>query len=74
MTTMEQLELDAHRNQLISDVKHLVEKYRSIFAWDVPDMDQDRSDTLILAAIREALDGVETDLRERAHPGQRETE
>jgi molybdopterin converting factor small subunit len=59
MAKMEQLELDAHRGQLVADVKALVERYRSIFEWDVPGIDQVRSDRLILQAIRDALDGVE---------------
>lgn len=68
MSKMEQLELAAHRSQLVKDVRHLVEKYRSIFAWDVPELDQDLSDTMILTAIREALDAVEEDLRQRVAP------
>ena len=59
MAKIEQLELDAHREQLTADVKGLVEKYRSIFEWDVPDIDQAFSDKLIVAAIRHALDDVE---------------
>jgi hypothetical protein len=62
MATMEQLELDAHRGHLVADVKALVERYRSIFEWDVPGIDQARSDRLILQAIRDALDGVEKTL------------
>ena len=59
MAQMEQLELDAHRGQLVADVQALVERYRSIFAWDIPEIDQARSDRLILQAVRDALDGVE---------------
>jgi hypothetical protein len=59
---VEQLEMDAHREQLVSDVKGLVEKYRSIAGWDVPDIDQRLSDKLIIVAIRGALDGVESAL------------
>ena len=62
IATMEQLEMDAHREQLVVDVRRLVEKYRSIAGWDVPDIDKGRSDRLIIAAIREALDGVENGL------------
>jgi hypothetical protein len=68
MATMEQLELDAHRGQLVADVKALVERYRSIFEWDVPGIDQARSDRLILQAIREALDGVEKTLVDENGP------
>jgi hypothetical protein len=59
---MEQMELDVQRAQLNADVKALVEKYRSIFEWDVPDIDQMLSDRLILLALREALDETERTL------------
>ena len=59
MAKMEQLELAAHREKLQSDVRHLVEKYRAIFEWDVPDIDQALSDRLIVTAMRETLDAIE---------------
>lgn len=68
MAKMEQLELNAQREQLYSDVKDLVEKYRSIFEWDVPDIDQGLSDRLIVAAMRQALDEVEKTLPTPAPP------
>lgn len=64
MTRIEQIELERHRKQLTADVRDLVEKYRSIFEWDVPDIDEAVSDRLILAAIRQALDAVEESLFE----------
>jgi len=63
MAKMELLELEAHREQLTADMKQMVEKYRSIFEWDVPDIDEPYSDKLIIAAIRQALDGVENALK-----------
>lgn len=66
MAKIEELELDAHRKQLNCDVTALVEKYRSIFEWDVPDIDQRHADRLIVAAIRKALDSVENTLTESA--------
>ncbi len=66
MPKIEQLELEAHRAQLEADVNDLVEKYRAIFGWDVPGVDEVLSERLILAAIRQALDG-----RERKFPGTR---
>ena len=62
MARMEQMELHAQRAQLNADVKALVEKYRSIFEWDVPDIDQILSDRLILLALREALDEIQRTL------------
>lgn len=66
MARIEQLELDAHREKLIADVKGLVDKYRSIFEWDVPEIDEQASDKLILGAIRQALDVVERSLGDSA--------
>jgi len=62
MAKIEQLELEAHRSQMIKDVKKLVEKYRAIFDWDVPDIDQGYADKLILVEIRQALDSIEKQL------------
>jgi hypothetical protein len=56
MKSIEQLELAAHRKQIDMDVMRLVEKYRSIFDWDVAEIDQRLADTLILTEIRNALD------------------
>jgi hypothetical protein len=64
MDRIEQIELAAHRGQIIADVKNLVEKYRAIFDWDVPDIDQSFADKLILAEIRKALEDVEKALPE----------
>ncbi len=58
MTKMEQIELERHREQLTEDVNRLVDKYRSIFEWDVPEVDEMAVDRLILGAIHQALDGI----------------
>lgn len=62
MAKIEQLELEARRSGIIADVKNLVEKYRAIFDWDVPDIDQGYADKLILVEIRMALDAIEKEL------------
>lgn len=62
MENIEQMELDGHRSQIIADMKTLVEKYRSIFDWDIPEINQKLADKLILAAIRKSLDDIEKDL------------
>jgi hypothetical protein len=59
---IEQLELKGHRSEIIADVKRLVEKYRGIFDWDVPEIDQSVSDKLILVEMRRALDDIEREL------------
>nr|WP_294514726.1 hypothetical protein [uncultured Rhodopila sp.] len=62
MPGIEQKELEGHRAQIIADVGKLVDKYRAIFDWDVPDIDQQVADKLILAEIRKAMDAIEAGL------------
>lgn len=62
MEKIEQKELEGHRSEIIADVKNLVEKYRAIFDWDVPEIDQDFADKLILTEMRKALDDIEKEL------------
>jgi len=52
-------ELEAHRDEITADLNKLVEKYRKIFDWDVPDIDQTVADELILLEVRKALDELE---------------
>ena len=59
MAQMEQIELHRYRQRLAADVRDLFEKYRSIFEWDVPEIDEAAANQLILAAIRQTLDAVE---------------
>jgi hypothetical protein len=59
---IEQLELAAHRAELETDVMQLVDKYLAIAEWDVPGIDEPLANRLILAAIRQALDGIEQTL------------
>lgn len=62
MEKIEQMELDAHRGEIGADVKKMVEKYRAIFGWDVPEIDQRLADKLILAEVRKVLDDIEKSL------------
>jgi hypothetical protein len=59
MARMEEMEMAAHRRQLIADVNRLVDKYRAIFDWDVPDIDQAAADKLIIEEMRKALNELE---------------
>lgn len=58
MKKMEQLELDAYRSEIVTDMINLVEKYRGIFCLDIPDIDQHAADNLILVAMHTALDDI----------------
>ena len=62
MASIEQIELEQYRGAIIGDVKNLVEKYRAIFDWNVPEIDQNLADKLILAEVRKSLDDIEKKL------------
>jgi hypothetical protein len=62
VASVEEQELEAHRHQIVADVRKLVEKYRAIFDWDVPDIDQKAADRLILVEVGKALQALEQDL------------
>ena len=66
MARIEQKELEEHRDEIIADVKKMVEKYRAIFDWNVPDIDQTVADKLILGEVRKALDEIEKKLLARS--------
>ena len=59
MAQIEQQESEAHRDEITADLNKLVEKYRKIFDWDVPDIDQAVADKLIVLEVRKALDELE---------------
>ncbi|OZB35775.1 MAG: hypothetical protein B7X35_07930 [Halothiobacillus sp. 14-56-357] len=62
MSSIEEIELEHHRAQILHDMRALVEKYRAIFDWDVPGVNQAKADRLIVQALRDALDKVASDL------------
>ncbi|HUM98905.1 MAG: hypothetical protein B7X12_01645 [Halothiobacillus sp. 20-53-49] len=62
MSQIEQIEMDHHRAQLLGDVRQLVEKYRTIFDWDIPDVDQKAADHEIIEGLRAALVDVAQEL------------
>lgn len=61
---IEDRELEGHRAEIIADVKKMVEKYRKIFDWDVPDIDQAEADRLILLEMRKALGELDANIRD----------
>jgi hypothetical protein len=62
MKKMEQLEIEEYRSEIVADIRSLVEKYRRIFGWDIPEIDQHAADKLILAAMGKALEDIATKL------------
>lgn len=62
MAQIEELEMEAHRAQLKSDVRRLVGKYRAIFGWDVPEVDEALSERLIIESLRLAVDDLQQEV------------
>ena len=62
MPKLERVELEAHRGEIVRDVRHLVEKYRAVFDWDVPDIDQAAADRLILTEVVTAVNALKDEL------------
>ncbi|MET3106786.1 hypothetical protein AAKU58_001607 [Oxalobacteraceae bacterium GrIS 1.18] len=56
MASIEQIEMERRYAAIVADMNGLVEKYRAIFDWDVPDIDQGLGDRLIVQAMHRALD------------------
>jgi molybdopterin converting factor small subunit len=68
MSKIEQLELEAHREQLQADVRKLLDKYLAIAEWDVPEIDEPLAIRLIVTAVRQELDSVEKALADSTQP------
>jgi hypothetical protein len=62
MSDMQEIEIKRYQQELLDDVRTLVDKYRCAMEWDIPDDDEKESDRAIFKAIRGALDVVEHEL------------
>ena len=58
MSESQKIELQRHHKELLKDVASLVDKYRRMMEWDIPESDEREGDRLILEAIQEALDAL----------------
>ncbi len=58
MTNLQQFEIEKYHDEIIDDVKSMVEKYRKIMDWEIPENDEQQADRLILSAIQNALDNI----------------
>ena len=59
MSEMQEIEINRYHNRIVKDMKHLIERYREIMAWDVPENDPIEADKLIFKAVRGALNEIE---------------
>ncbi len=59
MTDVQNIEIERYHERLTQDLRDMIEKYREIMAWDVPENDTVEADRLIFQAIHTALVEVE---------------
>ncbi len=55
---MQEIEIERYHDKIVEDVAALVEKYRKIMDWDIPENDEELADKLIFEAVQKALDEV----------------
>lgn len=60
MKSMQKIEIEKYHGDIVEDVAALVEKYRKVMDWDIPENDEELADKLIFEAIQQALDKVKS--------------
>jgi len=59
MSDMQEIEIERYHKRIVKDMRHLIERYREIMAWDIPENDPVEADKLIFKAVHAALDEIE---------------
>lgn len=59
MSQMQEMEINRYHQRIVKDIRNLIEHYREIMAWDVPENDPVEADRLIFNAVRSAIDECE---------------
>lgn len=62
MSEIHEIEIRRYQQELLEDVRSLVDKYRCVMEWDIPDNDEKESDRVIFEALRKSLDIIEHEL------------
>ncbi|RXJ87274.1 hypothetical protein [Arcobacter sp. CECT 8985] len=57
--TAQDKELEQLHDTIVSDVNLLVEKYMDIVGWDVPEYDEEKAKSKILAIIKNTINKIE---------------
>jgi len=60
MTDVEKIEITRYYREIVHDLRHMLKKYHRIMEWEVPEVDEQESRTLVLRAMHEALAEVES--------------
>jgi hypothetical protein len=61
MTSLQQIEIEKYHDEIVDDVKNLIEKYRKIMDWEIPENNEQQANQLIIAAVQNALDKIKED-------------
>jgi len=61
MSKIQEIEINRYHGRIEKDMRHLIEHYREIMAWDVPENDPVEADRLIFKAIHESLSKIENE-------------
>ncbi|WP_137220930.1 hypothetical protein [Shewanella sp. MEBiC00475] len=59
MSDVQNIEIERYQDNITEDIRKVIEKYREIMAWDVPENDTVEADRLIFKAIHSAIAGIE---------------
>jgi len=65
---MQEIEIKKLYPDIVDDLRELIEKYRSIMAWNVPENDPVYADKLIFDALKRAFEEVEDDCKFKIEP------
>ncbi len=58
MSESQKIEIQRYHKELVKDFASLVDKYRRIMEWDIPESNESEGDKLIFKAIQDALDAL----------------
>jgi len=61
MSQMQEIEINRYHDRIEKDLHHLIERYREIMAWDIPENDPVEADRLIFKAVHSALSKIENE-------------
>jgi len=59
MTDVQNIEIERYHDKIVKDLRHVIEKYREIMAWDAPENDPVEADRLIFQEIHTGLAEIE---------------
>ena len=61
MSKMQEIEINRYHKRIEKDIRHLIEHYREIMAWDIPENDSTEADKLIFKAFDESLSKIKNE-------------